>query len=231
LAKELSHDEIRERDIRDMGPDLGSVYNALTNEITWLHAKWIQYRQLFACSPERIAILNETAGHFFRVIQDSLFEDVVLHLARLADSPKSLGRDNLCLQRLSSLVIDPHLAGELRRLIEAAISACEKLRIWRNRRLAHRDLSLALATSSDPLPGISRADVEAALAAVRAVVLRLESHYWNSETQYAQFVSSGGDANSLITFLQSGIQARKLQFQRLREGRSLPGDLEIEDPV
>jgi hypothetical protein len=68
-----------------MGADLGTVYNALWNDAVWLHAKWNLYRQLYAHSPERVALLAKVAGHFFGVIQDAVFEDVLLNLARLND--------------------------------------------------------------------------------------------------------------------------------------------------
>src|SRR5206468_5061602 len=33
--------------VRDMGDPLGQVYNAMSNELSWLHAKWNLYRQLY----------------------------------------------------------------------------------------------------------------------------------------------------------------------------------------
>ena len=100
MGEELSAEQVREKHLRDMGPELGAVYNALDRDVAWLHAKWNQYRQLYARSPERIALLNQVAGHFFGVVQDTLFEDVLLHLARLTDPAKSVGNENLTLKRL-----------------------------------------------------------------------------------------------------------------------------------
>lgn len=190
-----------------MGPELGPIYHALTNEVAWLHAKWNQYRQLYAHSAERVALLNDVAGHFFGIVQDVLFEDVLLHLARLTDPLQSIGKDNLSLQRLPEAVPNPAVAADVKALVDAALAACESARAWRNRRLAHRDLALALATSSDPLPGISRAHVESALAAIRAVLNRLEAHYWDSETAYEHFITEGGEADSLVYCLYAGTKA------------------------
>jgi hypothetical protein len=159
-----------------LGPILGPLYRGLCQEVTWLHAKWKQYRILFAESPERIAILNEAAGFFFHVIQDVLWEDVVLHIARLTDRPTSAGKDNLTLLRLEGAVSDRVLSAEIAVLVDQARSATEFARAWRNRRLAHRDLSLAIGTGATPLPGISRADVESALASIRSTVNKIESH-------------------------------------------------------
>jgi len=169
MAEHRTAEEIRDQHIRDMGPELGVVYNVLCNDVSWLHAKWEQYRHLFAKSERRIDLLNETAGYFFRIIQDTVFEDVVLGLARLTD-PIQTGRgrkqqENLTLRCLPSLISDAQLRLELTVLVEEALNACTIPQAWRNKRLAHRDLAVALATAGDPLTGISRTDVEAALAA------------------------------------------------------------------
>ena len=146
MAERSSSEDIRREHIRDMGAELGAVYNALWNDAVWLHAKWNLYRQLYAHSPERVALLNKVAGHFFGVIQDAVVEDILLNLARLNDPPRSRGRDNLTLQRLPELITDAPLASELQGVVEAASKACEPMRSWRNRRLAHRDLVVALAS-------------------------------------------------------------------------------------
>lgn len=52
---------------------------------------------------------------------------------------------------------------EVARLAAEACSACQFARDWRNPRLAHRDLALALDQGAQPLAGVSRQDVERAL--------------------------------------------------------------------
>ena len=128
-----------------------------------MHIKWGQYRQLFAQSQRRVDLINQAAGHFFRILQDALFEDIILHLARLTDPAQSghkhKSQDNLSLWRLQMLVPET-LSVEVADLVQEALAACSAPRVWRNKRLAHRDLTVALATADDPLSGISRGDVE-----------------------------------------------------------------------
>src|SRR5262245_11757372 len=95
--------EVYQDHIQTLGPQLGPVYNALTNEVTSLHGKWNQYRKLFMGSPKRIDLLNATAGYFFGVLQETLIEDILLHLAILTDPPMSVGRPNLTLRQLPNL--------------------------------------------------------------------------------------------------------------------------------
>jgi len=235
MAEHRTAEEVRDRHMRDMGPELGAVYNVLYNDVSWLHAKWEQYRHLFAKSERRIELLNETAGYLFRIIQDTVFENVVLGLARLTD-PIQTGRgqkqqENLTLQRLPSLVSDAQLRLELTALVEGALDACATLRAWRNKRLAHRDLDMALATAGDPLPGISRADVEAALTASRALLNKLEGYYWDSEVHYQMVLTNLGDATSLVHYLSKGLKAERVWRERLQAGTPLPEDLAPEEEV
>ena len=168
MAQSKTAQQVRDEHLSVLGQDLGSLYHALYNEVTWLHAKWNQYRILFAESPARIELLNDVAGFFFRVIQDVLWEDIVLHLARLTDPPQSVGKDNLTLLRLAEAVKEPALSLEVKNLAEQAKAAADFARVWRNRHLAHRDLALAVDDRATPLPGISREKIDRALAGAGA---------------------------------------------------------------
>jgi AbiU2 len=85
--------------IARMGEGLGGVYDALWQEVAWIHSKWAEYVTLFGASPARIELMNQSAPSFFRTVQDSLWEGVLLHIARLTDPPKSKGKSNLSLRR------------------------------------------------------------------------------------------------------------------------------------
>ena len=224
MGENQSAQQLLEQHKRDMGPELGTIYNTLRNEVKWAHAKWSQYQQLYVHSPERIALLNKVAGFFFALIQDSLLESVILDLARLTDPPQSMGKDNLTLLRLPNKIeSNPLLKAEVNALVHAALAACESARAWRHRRLAHRDLALAVASATDPLPSISYNDIEAALAAIRAVLNCLDGHYCDSETHY---ITGEGEADSVVYHLSKGMRADERKLERLRQGKLLPEDSE-----
>ena len=104
MAEELSAEQVLEKCIRDMGPELGPLYNELSDELVWLHAKWKQYRQLFGYSEERADLLNKASGYFFKIIQDALWDNIILHISRLTDPVKSAGKDNLTFLQLPDLI-------------------------------------------------------------------------------------------------------------------------------
>jgi hypothetical protein len=227
MVEERSSKEILEQCVQDLGAELGGVYNGLSSEVSWAHAKWNQYRQLYARSPERVDLLNQAASHFFGVLQELLCEDVILHLARLTDPPQIGRKDNLTLLRLPSLIPNTQLSAEVNDLLISVLTACASIRIWRNRRLAHRDLAIAMASLTDPLPGISRADIEGALASIRAMLNRVAGYYWNSKTDYQCVITSGRDADSLVYYLQLGLRAEEQRQERLERGEFLPEDIQF----
>jgi hypothetical protein len=229
LATEMTADQLRERNVNVLGPTLGPTYHELSNQVVWLHAKWNQYRQLYAHSPDRIETLNAVARHLFGMLQDIMLENVLLDLGRLTDPRETGKKSNLTLQRLPDAITDATLAIKVRGLVEAAVTRCAAARDWRNRRIAHRDLALAVATGADPLPGISRADVEAALESVRAVLHAIEGHYFDSETAYQHFIASGGEAGSLTYYIKAGLRAEEKRLERFRDGSWTQEDLVRDD--
>lgn len=225
MGRHKSPEEVKEEHLHAMGPQLGPLYHALYNEVAWLHAKWLQYRQLYAHSPKRIDLLNEVSGFFFRVVQNVLWEDVLLHLARLTDPPKSVGKTNLTLLRIRPAITESSLAEEVHKLVEVAVSQSSFARDLRNRRLAHLDLDLALGKGAKPLPGISRQNVENALSAIRDVLNRLAGHYLDTTVGFEHFISHD-NGEALVYHLRVVAHIEKLRRERLLEGKLSLEDLE-----
>ena len=217
----MSSDELELERMRRMGPDLGRQYHALWNEVVWLHMKWQEFETLFAHSRERLELLNRVAPHYFWQQQITMWEDVLLALARITDPPRSVGKDNLTIQGLDKLLPDPALAQEVRDLIDVAVSSCGFARDWRNRRLAHNDLDLKLDQAAVPLAPANRKDVRTALDAIGHVLGRIHSSYDpKSEIAWIPLGVHGG-ADALITYLQRAVEAEDQQREQRR--RQLEG--------
>lgn len=67
----LTADQVRSKHAGVLGPELGAVYNALYNELVWLHFQWGQYRKLFIGN-EHLDVLNDAAGALFFVVQQTI---------------------------------------------------------------------------------------------------------------------------------------------------------------
>jgi len=213
MAESKTAKEVRNEHLRTLGPTLGPLYDALYNEVVWLHAKWNQYRILYAESPERVELLNRTAGFLFRMIQNVLWEDVLMHIARLTDPPKSAGKDNLSLRRLPKALDELALSAEVATLVEEAEKAALFARGWRNRRLAHMDLKLALEDRAEPLPRVSRHNVEQTLGAMAAILNRIWVHFTHGEIAFGLFIAHD-DGESLVYYLESAIDAEDREREK-----------------
>lgn len=201
-------EEVKRHHIEMMGDTLGSLYHALWNELAWLYTKWREYVELFGTTPSRIDLMNQVSGLFFRVVQDSLWEDSILHIARLTDPPKSVGKKNLTIRQLPDLIEETTLKERLSELIDLAVKKAEFSRDWRNRHIAHKDLDLALSNGAQPLKPASRAKVKEALSSISDVLNVLSTHYMDSTTLFERISGSGG-AVSLLHVLENGLQAEK----------------------
>ena len=143
--------DIRDEYIRQMGKSLGLFFDRLWQELAWLYTKWDEYVELFAKNPERVALLNEAAPNFFGIVQNVMWEDCIVHVARLTDPPQSGRRENLTIRALPDLV-SPQFEEEIKTLVTEARKNAEFCRDWRNRRNAHHDCALALGDDhAEPL--------------------------------------------------------------------------------
>lgn len=225
MGHNKSGEEVEHEHLQAFGPTLGPVYHALYKEVTWLHAKWLEYRKLYAQSEKRIDLLNGTASFFFGLVQDVLWKDVLLHIARLTDPPKQGQFENLTLRRLPDDVPDQYLADELCKLVEDALDWSQFARQWRDKRYAHIDLSLAIDVKAAALPGVSRQNVEDALSSFRRILNRLHVSYLDGEVAYEHFLTNE-DADALVYHLAVAARYEERQRERLIEGKPLPEDLE-----
>ena len=224
MATHKTAEESRKEYIANMGELLGTVFYALWQEMAWLHMKWGEYIALYGENPSRIDLLNKAAPQFFRIIQDSLWEDTLLHIARLTDPPKSAGKDNLSVQRLPSILADRGLKQKLDEKIEIAKRKSEFCRDWRNRRIAHRDLKLAIEEGIEPLKPASGKAVKEALASLVDVLNLVSSHYQDSITAF-DLPRGPGDGEALLYVIDDGLKSSEERLARIKSGKWTESDL------
>jgi len=222
MATEMSPAEVEENYRQKMGSDLGSLYHRLWTECVSLHWKWSEFIELYCTSEGRIAVLNSSAPSFFRMVEVSLHEDILLHIARLVDSPKSFGNHNLSVMRLPELV-DPEIRVEVEQHLQTTEQKCGAARVWRNRRIAHRDLDLALRRPVEALPSVGRDVITEALRSIANLLNILERHYCGAQVPYE--LSGSKSSVKMITLLRDGLEANNARRERLRTGKALAEDL------
>lgn len=221
-------DEAKKANIAAMGETLGSIYSALWEDFAITYAYWLEYFELYGTKPQRIELLNHAAPRFFRMVQDELWEVLLLHLTRITDPPSTGKKDNLSIQRLVAVTTDSKLRAEAEKAVDAALAATEFARDWRNRHIAHRDLDLALKQPATALADASRAGVKKALNAIAAVLNVYDTHYFKSETAF-HLVPRHNGAEHLLYVLHPGVKAHGERRKRLEEGKPLESDFDPED--
>jgi hypothetical protein len=223
-------DEAKATNIAEMGQPLGELYSALWQAIATIHVYWKEYVELFGSKPERIDLLNRAAPAFFHILQEELWELALLRISRLTDPPKTgrAGRQNLTIQALPALISDATLKAQVTQLVADVVAETAFCRDWRNRRIAHNDLLLALQQPTRPLADASRLQVKTALLSLTAVLNALCGHYSDSEIRF----DIGGridGAVSLLYVLNDGVKVREARQKRLEEGKPTEDDFRFDD--
>ena len=223
-----SAEEVKRKHIERMGKELGSVFNELCNELAWLYIKWNQYAELYGTKPTRIELSNQSAPLFFRIVQDALWEDTLLHIAKLTDPPKSVGKDNLTIQLLHGLIKENSLSASIANLCTIAIEKAAFCRDWRNRHIAHIDLQLAMHEGAEPLLPASRAKVKECLTSISDVLNAVANRYLNSTIMF-DWPDDHRGVVDLLYIIDDGLQAARERQERIRAGNYLPSDYKPRD--
>jgi hypothetical protein len=184
---------------------VAEVYNPLKRELVNIHVKWLLFRQLFATDSGRIELLNRFAGGLFGPVQEVMYDDIVLSLFRFTDPVKTGKYENLTLDRLAEVVgnVNSTLGGAVH--VQATIidSLLAPYADWRDKRIAHNDLTTARAryVGVSGLKGPSRAEIEQALSAARGAMNTVGRSYGDDETRYEETILGLGDGDALIRHL------------------------------
>lgn len=210
-------DEALAENIKVMGEELGANYSALWQETAQLHMFWSEFVTLYGEKDSRVDILNRAAPRFFHMIQDMLWEATMLHISRLTDSPKSSGRANLTIMKLPDLISNADTRSRISSLAQAAKSKSAFCRDWRNRRLAHRDLNLALEQDSIPLEPATVKKTREAIEAIAATLNGVAFHFKDTETVFSHPSRAKG-AVALLCILDDGIKADDARRERFKAG-------------
>lgn len=217
-------EEVKSEYIEKMGKELGAQCYALWQEFILLAMKWGEYEALYGEGSRRVDLLNEAAPAFFWVVENVIWDDMLLHISRLTDNTAVSGKSNLTLQNLPGLVENPAIKAALEDLVKTALDKTKSFRDLRNRRLAHSDLDLRINNATArPLAPANKAEVREAVHAIREVLTGLEKHYLGTEALFVGSITRRG-ALDLIPILYFGIREQAKANERIRAGQGTEED-------
>jgi hypothetical protein len=180
---------------------------------------WKEFLELFGTNDKRIDRLNRSAPGFFRMLREQQFETNMLHMARLTDSPRSVGKDNLSISNLPDLVTEQRLKQQLVSLVDEAKQKTNFCRDWRNRRFAHHDLLLAVQDGkATPLKTPEKEKVTEALGAMSDALNAIERHYYKGACDFDAIAARKGAATLLFT-LGFGVKGREEMEAKIASGK------------
>jgi hypothetical protein len=213
-----------------MGTELGELYYLLSNEVTWLYWRWHEYVTLYTESDRRLEILNSSAPFFFYVVQRVLWDETLLGISRLA-GPEATGRKrNLSVHRILPFMAGTAVAEKVEALLKEVTEKSASAIDLRNRHIAHRDLDVVLGKAATPLPQVTKETVDAALAALAALLNAVQSHFQVGTTTAYQFASSPHGAETLLYVLRDGLKREQARTKKLEDGIYDPDDWNDRDP-
>lgn len=135
--------------------DIREIFVWLCQDLVSLQDKWRFYTDLFS-SEENTSLLSELALSSFRIIEESLRNDMTLAICRLSDPARSSGKANLSIRTLTQ----SHSNVEITRNLEHDfIEACQPVRELRNKNVGHNDLNTRIEPIDNPLPGIRKSKI------------------------------------------------------------------------
>lgn len=192
-------------------PELNELFKVVNDEVTWLHTIWELFNQLYWSGAENFEIMDATAPQFFVILRTMMFEEMILIVNRLTDPPITLGKANASLERLieqvnkethTALVIS--LQGKL-----ASIRASSTMyRTWRNKRVSHNDLSIALEKEGT-LPHIMRGEAQIVVREIAEFMNEFSLAILDSSQAYVPFLAAHGDGVALMRYLKEAVKKRE----------------------
>ncbi|MEP0547527.1 MAG: hypothetical protein ABJF88_11395 [Rhodothermales bacterium] len=176
---------------------------------------------MYATKPSRLDILNETAPQFFWIVQQLLWSEALLGICRLTAHPKSYNKPNLTVRRLAPLIESDELRVEVESKVETVVKDARFANDWRNRRIAHRDLALALGHPAEPLATATKEAVDICFTGLANVLNAVQLHYTNGTTAYNCIISQGG-AHAILYYLRDGLRREEDRQASLDGGKYDP---------
>jgi AbiU2 len=200
-------------------PEVQEVFDALRNEVTFLHGNWDAFHQLFG-TPESVAALNETAPGAFRLIRFVFRHEFIMAISRITD-PKATGygkkaKENLTLKQLLHVIgehcTDQAFINDLTNQEKVIDAHCQPIRDNRNRSIGHLDLETALNYHPNPLPDINTQHVVESLRLLAEFMNTILGYYKCAHADFVPVVT--GPARNIVHGLRQFHRLRKAEYER-----------------
>jgi hypothetical protein len=184
----------------------------LKDDLIWARHFYNQYQKLFGVGTKRIELLNEIAPSFFRDVQRLLWDQLIISVGRLTDPHEQGNHKNLSLHILTKLAQENRweFVEELNAKVEEACTEAKTIRVWRMKKVAHRDLNTALLKGAT-LDSVDITQVDKVLSLAGNAINII--YYSLTDTSWSWDLVSSQDADALIYYLKAATIYNDLELK------------------
>lgn len=216
-----SNEEMKQDYIDKMGPEFAIVFHKLRNELIWLTIKWKEFEILFT-KESRVTILNKSAPTFTHMLQNVLWENIVLSISKITDPEKSGKFKSISAMLLPGYIDDLELKNQIDLSVAKLNETSKSFRLLRDKWIAHQDFNQVLNEKDEKLYWPSLQSIREFLSLCYEVMNAIQLHYLNTTTIY-ELDHLAGSLNLLYT-LENGLRFDNLKLEMAKKGdRSLDG--------
>lgn len=204
---DMNHSDLFGYDV-NLPKDIREVFMWLCQDVAHIQRSWNFYLELF--SSEDYKDVAELGMSSFLVIEEAVRTDLIMSICRISDPAKTTNRDNLSFPALAKKC---STIQDLDTLVDDLLACCEPIRKFRHKRIAHNDLSTRIDPLNNPLPGISKKEINEILGIAKEILNTVSGHY--VDVEYCFDTVHKGGAKELLYWLKSGKQFQYDKRKRL----------------
>jgi len=160
------------------GDDEGKLFHTIENEFQILLVKLNYVRALYT-DEENLKILRETDSQFFSFVKIALIESIVVGIGRLFDPMVSSKRLNASLEHFASKLASPEITDML---MEAKEYFNEKIKLHRNKKIAHSDFEAVMNRLE--IPTYNFEHIQGLMDMLKLIFNSIHSQHFGSSTYY-----------------------------------------------
>ncbi len=211
----FSPEEVRANYVAEFGDEDGPIVHRLTDAASQLALEWRVFLYLFCGPQERVDVLNRASGLTARLIQNLLWDNVLLRIRRLADPMTSRSNKNLSLEHLVRIGRNTK-AVDLGPFLEVIRNEISELSAYASKYLAHSDLEHALGSKK---VSIVRKDTTRAVKQIAGFVSMFHRDVRDVQHLIMPITSADDEQQFLARLHLGNVTAQANRFSRVEKAK------------